>query len=70
MLRRKLGTIYHHPLILALLKTIFPQEGTRDNHLSTRVCGADGQPIAYLLGDNNREFTIKSTSYLLVLFFR
>ena len=38
----------------------FSAGGTRDNHLSTGVCGADGQPIIYLLGDNNREFTIKT----------
>lgn len=38
----------------------FSAGGTRDNHLSTGVCGADGQPIVYLLGENNREFTIKA----------
>ena len=38
----------------------FSAGGTRDNHLLTEVCGADSQPIAYLLGDNNREFTIEA----------
>lgn len=38
----------------------FSAGGTRDNYLSTGVCGADGEPIAYLLGDNNREFTIEA----------
>lgn len=38
----------------------FSAGGTRDNHLSTGVCGVDGRAIAYLLGDNNREFTIKA----------
>ena len=69
-MKRKLGTIYHHLPIPGSPEEDFSAGGTRDNHLSTGVCGADGQPIAYLLGENNREFTIKVHPYLLVLFFR
>ncbi|VEP15470.1 conserved hypothetical protein [Hyella patelloides LEGE 07179] len=36
----------------------FSAGGTRDNHLLTQVCGENGQQIAYLLGNNNREFTL------------
>ena len=38
----------------------FSAGGTRDNHLLTDVCALDNRAIAYLLGDNNREFTIEA----------
>lgn len=35
----------------------FSAGGTRDEQLRNSVCGVDGQQIAYLLGNKNREFT-------------
>lgn len=36
----------------------FAAGGTRDNQPKNAVCGVDQQQIAYLLGNNNREFTL------------
>ena len=38
----------------------FSAGGTRDNHRLTKICGENGQKIAYLLGNNNREFTLSA----------
>ena len=35
----------------------FSAGGTRDNKPKNTLCGVDGQQIAYLLGNGNREFT-------------
>jgi hypothetical protein len=38
----------------------FSPGGSRDNDLLTRVCGEKKQKIAFLLGNNNREFTLSA----------
>ena len=37
----------------------FSAGGTRDSHL-TKVCGVNGQSLAYLLGNKNRELTLSA----------
>ena len=38
----------------------FSAGGTRDNHFRDSICSANGQKIVYLLGNNNREFTLSA----------
>ena len=38
----------------------FEAGGTRDNHQLLTICGENTQQIAYLLGQNNRDFTLDS----------
>lgn len=44
------------------LEEDFSAGGTRENHLLTQLCNKNGQNIAYLLGNQNREFTLSAYS--------
>lgn len=38
----------------------FSAGGTRDNHLLDNICGINSQKIVYLLGNENREYTLSA----------
>ena len=38
----------------------FSAGGTRENHLLGDICGVNGQKIVYLLGNENREYTLSA----------